>query len=427
MNLDDETLLSAYLDDELDEAGRLHVEEALLGSPRLAQQLRDLALVRDLAVGLGRPAPSYDLSAPVLNRIAGRLPGGFPLHHRLVRHVSSRTRRLLLGAGLATAAAAVLMAVTLALVVGPGGPLAPPARPVSGVASAAPTTAAHPVVAERGGSPAIASAPKDGPTAVDSPVMLAQEGTSAPAAPAAGLAAPEREGKEDRQFLRRLLDRPDVRRIVIGVDVIDDAADKVSAILERAGLKKPSFGRLSVAQGIVFDPDRPGRAIVFAFVADDPEQEYLVSRIKTQLGDGADLEVEDHPLDARLTTRLAGVVPVEVSQGVIATLGEAPANTKIALRNQPDEDIPPLVRAATTAPPAPDTARYATAPPRADGRGPALSPAPDAAPVRKEEAVSARRTRDLAPGVARRPAAAREPVTVLVWITARDRTRSGPR
>ncbi|MBX6314748.1 MAG: zf-HC2 domain-containing protein, partial [Isosphaeraceae bacterium] len=46
MNLDDESLLSAYLDGELDPARRLAVEAALLSRPQLAARLQDLARVR---------------------------------------------------------------------------------------------------------------------------------------------------------------------------------------------------------------------------------------------------------------------------------------------------------------------------------------------------------------------------------------------
>src|SRR4051812_21809563 len=53
--LDDESLLSAYLDDELDPAGRLEVESALLTDPRLAEMLHELAGVRELLAGLPRP------------------------------------------------------------------------------------------------------------------------------------------------------------------------------------------------------------------------------------------------------------------------------------------------------------------------------------------------------------------------------------
>ena len=58
MNLDDESVLSAYLDDELDAARRRQVAACLQSDPRLVQRLRDLALIRDLVAGLGSPKAS---------------------------------------------------------------------------------------------------------------------------------------------------------------------------------------------------------------------------------------------------------------------------------------------------------------------------------------------------------------------------------
>ncbi len=57
MNLDDESLLSAYLDGELDAEGRSAVEAALLSDAGLSDRLRELSAVRDLIAGLPRPAP----------------------------------------------------------------------------------------------------------------------------------------------------------------------------------------------------------------------------------------------------------------------------------------------------------------------------------------------------------------------------------
>src|SRR5215210_2026352 len=107
MMLDDETQLAPYLDDELDEARRLQVEETVQKDPRLARKLRDLALVRDLVAGLERPAPARDLSAPVLDWVCDRRPA-LPLRQRLA---GLRPRRLLVASGL-SAAAAVLIAAT---------------------------------------------------------------------------------------------------------------------------------------------------------------------------------------------------------------------------------------------------------------------------------------------------------------------------
>src|SRR4051812_32724724 len=70
--IDDESLLSAYLDGELDPAPRFEVETASLTAPRLAEELHELAGVRDVLAGLSRPGTPRDLAVAVCERIDGR-------------------------------------------------------------------------------------------------------------------------------------------------------------------------------------------------------------------------------------------------------------------------------------------------------------------------------------------------------------------
>ncbi len=68
MNLEDESLVSAYIDGQLDPEQLQAVESALLSNSRLSEQLRTLTIVRDLVGGLSRDA-SVDVSTAVLKRI----------------------------------------------------------------------------------------------------------------------------------------------------------------------------------------------------------------------------------------------------------------------------------------------------------------------------------------------------------------------
>ena len=68
MNLEDESLVSAYIDGQLDPEQLQAVESALLSNSRLSEQLRTLTIVRDLVGGLSRDA-SVDVSNAVLERI----------------------------------------------------------------------------------------------------------------------------------------------------------------------------------------------------------------------------------------------------------------------------------------------------------------------------------------------------------------------
>ena len=69
MNLDDDSYLSAYLDDELDPADRLAIEWSVESSPPLGEQLRSLCLARDSVAGLDRPGIPCDLAPLVVARL----------------------------------------------------------------------------------------------------------------------------------------------------------------------------------------------------------------------------------------------------------------------------------------------------------------------------------------------------------------------
>src|SRR5437763_1632446 len=69
----------------------------------------------------------------------------------------------------------------------------------------------------------------------------------------------------DQERLQRLLSRPDVRRVFILAETLDDGTiGRVDEAIERTPRQEPEYGRIAVAQGIVLDPDRPGEAVVFA-------------------------------------------------------------------------------------------------------------------------------------------------------------------
>ena len=70
MKPDDETVLSAYLDDELEPDPRRQVEEWLAADPALASQLADLVAIRGAVADLPRLPTPCQLSSAVLSRIA---------------------------------------------------------------------------------------------------------------------------------------------------------------------------------------------------------------------------------------------------------------------------------------------------------------------------------------------------------------------
>ena len=112
MMRDDDSRLSAFLDGQLDPVRRQQVESALVSNPRLAEELRRLAAVRDLVAGLPRDS-SVDVTRQVMERIRG-LPRSRPWFPWMPAGQAGSRPALVAGAMLASAAL-VVFAVTLAL------------------------------------------------------------------------------------------------------------------------------------------------------------------------------------------------------------------------------------------------------------------------------------------------------------------------
>ena len=75
MTLDDDSILSAYLDGQLGPEQQQAVESALFADPQLAEELRGLAFLRDLMAGLPREA-SPDVTSRVMRRVRRRHTAG---------------------------------------------------------------------------------------------------------------------------------------------------------------------------------------------------------------------------------------------------------------------------------------------------------------------------------------------------------------
>lgn len=105
MNADDESLLSAYLDGQLDPSERQAVETAIVSDPALAGKLRGLRSVSNLISALSR-ASSPDVSGHVMRRVADLVP--VPRPWSRVRRALPRTVL-----GLASTAAAALLFLLL--------------------------------------------------------------------------------------------------------------------------------------------------------------------------------------------------------------------------------------------------------------------------------------------------------------------------
>ncbi len=290
MTLDDETLLSGYLDDELDAAERQAVELAIQADPSLADRLRELSGARELLGGLGRPRCPVDLTASVLNRI----PSG-------VGRSAWASRRgklvpLVVSVG---AIAASTLAVVFRL----------PARPPA-------DHAAGPVLAiARAGSPdPIAPSPTVVADARPEVLTVAPTAAEVSAAREAHIVATDR----DAERLRELLRRPDATRVFILADALD-VPRQLTEVIEGTARKSADFGRIFIQQGVVIDPDNPGEATVFAMVMDRREREQFLRRIN-------DLRPSE---------------PQGVRPEVLAQLNDLPDATMVAGKAAAGLDMPP--------------------------------------------------------------------------------------
>ncbi len=184
-----------------------------------------------------------------------------------------------------------------------------------------------------------------------------------------------------------MVGQPRVLRAVIVTDVID-ASDRVRSLIEHDPRKSPEFGRISIAQGIVIDPDRPDEAEVYPVVLDERGCGPFVDRLRRAF---PDLRVE-REVGADVLTQLPEVGQVALFRGTGAAELLAPpsdlqpyiASKDATAGSSKVSDLPPL-----------DKPR-----PRVAGVAPEDEIAPDdGGPIRDPR---------------REPG---DPVTVLVWVT----------
>ena len=214
MNLDQNDVLTAYLDDELEPEPRLRVNSALVSDPAFSEALHDLTAVRDLVSELVETADAVDVSGIVLEAIR---------RHREARlRAASWAKR---GAALVSAAASL---VALAWVEVP--------------------PAGHAVLPDKLVMNAVSTRPRPVPARVaetkpDAPIRVAAE--SVRTAPAVDWPR-ERERKE----IRSLLKSPNLRKVLIVTDVIGgDAGRQVGDLIKKTPRRRRRTASSSSARG----------------------------------------------------------------------------------------------------------------------------------------------------------------------------------
>jgi hypothetical protein len=402
MNFDEETFLTAYLDGELTSGPRERVESSLASDPQLADDLRALAAVRDLVAGLSRPAAPCDLSASVVARIRRR-PG-------VIAFRSNPFGRVPAGAwswaGRTAAALATAAAVVAAVTLGLG------------------RTAPEPLKVAQAPRPLLPLLPP-GADELPSSYFVADDANLVPAVDDLAPGRDERERAEEALRLRQLLDSPNLHKVIVVTDVLGGGADrKVGEILGQTPRRSAAYGRITVTQGIVVDPEHPGRATVFAVVMDDRELDEFRGLLSRAFKDVR--ETEPRP---GVVTQLADVGEMAVLPGtLVADLVDAPpAARDRAIRSTPGKDFAiksRVVPGGYDADPLHDPTRYrdvAEVAPNADGPTPEQmrsGPHPSLSELTKAPDAPARNgteRRPPSPSRDDRKPAPRQNV-VLVWV-----------
>ncbi len=335
MTNDDESFLSAYMDGQLDPERQQRVESALAASPQLAERMRGLVLVRDMVAGLPRDG-SVDVRARVMQQIRARQRRGFLPTLEGWRHGS---RRILPLAGLATTAASLMVAASLAILVQTsqndrGGPAVGELADALSVAPKDPVVlpAAVPVDAkDTAGVPQalVASSHSDiaGAHAEGTPLASAEMSDPGKAQLADATEVAANHGLEQ---LRPFLDNARLKRFfLVESGPKTDSETTVASIVEHT--THLDFFRISVPQGIVIDPLHPDRATVFA-VSLEARQ---VDRFHEQLKMALPGLVEQRPLDPSIATQLAELSAVQSRSPVALDRVEIPRDA-LALRDAGD-------------------------------------------------------------------------------------------
>jgi hypothetical protein len=370
----------------------------MASNPRLVEELQGLAVVRDLVASLSRPAARADLAESVITTLERRRT-----LFRLVPRSRLATVRL---AGFTSAAAAVLLLATLVSSRWSGarkdvGPEAPP--PAHAVAPVAESTIERP-------DPALA---------VRQPAEVTETVAVAATTPrdengkdSLRPDADDRRREADAEQFRAWLDSPNLRKIFLVTDTVGgEALRQVGDLVESTPRKNATFGRITVTQGIVFDPDHPGEAIVYAVVMDDQElnrfQADLAKTFRTSLR-----EVEPPP---QLVTQLADVGQIAVLPGTpVAELvpEEVSARALRSERGKPHSETTRIVAGANALDPL-DLARHTEEADRLPGSA-------------RHEPVPSRSQKDSSHSPSSAQPAPKAPSVVLVWVEPMAKT-PGPR
>ena len=388
MNLDDdESYLSAYLDDELEPADRLSLELALEADPALRDRLHALTRGRDALLRLSRPTIPVDLTSAVL----ARLPS--------VRTGVRSTRLYRTSLWVATAAT-VLVAIGLTFrgefAAKPPGAGRLPAFAVNGpLLDRRSVEVENPALIPSSHSPST-------PPASTTADLNAKNGLPSDLTLKQRNGEPIGESPADRDRFLALIDRSDLRRVMIPIDTVGgDPTSKIERIVQDSPRRDADYFRLTLMQGLVIDPTFPNKAELFVVVVTEAEREHLVKSLSKSFADLTEGNFPGSEVPALLAD--AGEVKVFPGRPAAGLVDPPPSSNKAFATMTP---------AGTSAD-------------RVDDEADDMIERPDSNPNSTGKIVSKDRRPNAEGGSSKSPKGASRPVrpdgkiTLVIWVTKR--------
>ena len=311
MTIEDESLLSAYMDGQLSPEQQQMVESAVIADPQLGEEFRRLSLVRDLVAGLSRDGP-VDVSARVASRLRARsylrrIWPGMPVRPLGRLHPAR-------AAGMVSMAAMLLIGLMITFL----------HAVLQSPAARGPTVEIGPSVAvlepslHRNLSPQLKASESRWPSFPPHP---SNEGaTSKPETRSPRVdAGPSDRAADELAHVSQYLDNPDLRRVFLVAGGTDGSAqEQVASVVEET--TRFNYLKITIARGIVIDPRHPGEATVFALVVSQDELETLRDRLHAELRE----PVQEAPADPSVVTQLADIGQVQACPPLPAAEVEIP-------------------------------------------------------------------------------------------------------
>jgi len=417
----DDSILSAFLDHQLDPEQSRAVESAVSADPRLKAKLEALRKVRDLIASLSRPA-GVDVATAVASEVRA---------HQVARRPRLRPRRSVAWATasvLATATAASLLILVLIESRGARKRTIPePQRS----ASVLHTTSILHSTPENPARPTHPSSPGSaGETRIaDREPGATQAGSLPPPEVAPTPSAIRQVPDESAMLARHSLEDPSLRLVI---RVGGDATPKQVAAIVEQSTHRPFF-QITVPPGLVLDPNNPEPATVFVLTINESQLAAFRDRLASQFVGKCFTE----PVDPSLVTQLTEMSQViAFSPSPAADVVIPPSKLAFRTRDGTAGDragAPPGIEASTELGNAHDSSAGKTAEvgPAPLGCGSQSSAREENLPLVAEDANPAHAAgegRGSAPAAAGGPAVDltaenREdrPVVVLIWLKASPR------